>query len=62
MKFSSTYGGISVYGTVSSSVTFTWNFSDGVGSVEWGVKSGGNQLDPRLVTLSSSGTPPTFNN
>ena len=49
-----------MYSTVSSSVTFTLCFSGGVGSVEWGVKSGGNQLDPRLVTLSSSGTPPTL--
>ena len=49
-----------MYGTVGSSVTFTWSFSGRVLLVEWGVKYGASNIIPRLVSISSSGTPPTL--
>ena len=45
-----------MYGSVGSSVTFTWRFSGGVGTVEWGVKDPAvTDVKTRLVFLSSTG-------
>ena len=56
MKFTSRYGGTSLYGSVGSSVTFTWRFSGGVGTIAWGVKDPVfTDVKTRLVFLSSNG-------
>lgn len=45
-----------MYGTVGSSVTFTWSLSGGVGTVTWGVKDPAvTAIKTRLVFLSSTG-------
>ena len=45
-----------MYGSVGSSVTFTWSFTGGVGTVEWGVKYPAvTDVKTRLVFLSSNG-------
>ena len=56
IKFTSPYGGTSVYRSVGSSVTFSWSFSGGVGTVNWGVKVPNiNDIDSTpLVSLSST--------
>ena len=45
-----------MYGSVGSSVTFTWRFSGGVGTVKWGIKDPAlNTIKTTLVSLSSTG-------
>jgi len=55
IKFDSKYGGKSVYGSVGSSVTFTWSFSGGVGRVDWGLKKTGFIDIIKLVSLDNTG-------
>jgi len=61
MKFTSSYGGNSEYGTVRASKTFTWSFSGGVGTVQWGLKSaaGGVIVTP-LVYVDKTGMLPVY--
>lgn len=51
MIFTSSYGGRSVYHAVSSTVTFTWGFSGGVGTVRWGIKNDANLNDINIVLV-----------
>lgn len=52
IRFTSKYQGKIVTGFVGSSVNFTWSFSGGVYSVNWGLKKDGvNDIDEVLVTI-----------
>ena len=52
IRFTSKYQGKIVTGFVGSSVNFTWSFSAGVYSVNWGLKKDGvDGIDEVLVTI-----------
>jgi len=59
MKFTSSSRGNSEYGAVGASKTFTWSFSGGVGTVEWGLTSAsGDHIGTLLVYVDKTGMLP----
>ena len=57
MMFTSPYNGKSIFGTVGSSVTFTWSFSGGVSHISWGLKNPlGQTIQTKLVVLDVTGS------
>ena len=57
ISFSTKYGGKTVTGLVGSSINFTWSFTGGVDSVEWGLKkdgANGIENDGLLVSLDKN--------
>ena len=56
MQFTSTYSGQNVFGTVGSSLNFTWTFTGDMKLADWGTKkSGADEIDTVLVGLTTSG-------
>ena len=59
VQFTSTYNGQKVFGTLGSSLNFTWTFTGDMKSAEWGTKkSGVNEIDTILVALTTTGSGP----
>ena len=59
VQFISTYNGQNVFGTLGSSVNFTWTFTGDMISVNWGTKqSGVDKIHTLLVALTTTGSGP----
>ncbi|CAH3169760.1 unnamed protein product, partial [Porites evermanni] len=65
IKFVQKYDGRDVFGIVGSSINFTWNFSNGVETVTWGLKdsvSATVDVNKKFISIGLQGqlplTPP----